>query len=269
MAAFDIVPRTEADRMFLDIMDKNKRGWPAAVEDNMVVMNEAQKDRRADIIVMSYLAEKYTDRKFLDFGCGDGRVADKVAARRGISVGYDITDEGWSARGPSRAKLTTSLDEVRSAGPYEIVLAFDVLDHTKEATEEITSQISSVMNPGARLYVRGHPWFSPHGGHCYKKINKSHAHLFLSDEMLADVTDARCHNKVIESLYYYRHCMEQCGLVLTESVQHRKACPKIFSQPWAIKKFREHLNRRNAHLTDQDILSLLEIEFVDMVFVKD
>jgi hypothetical protein len=83
-----------------------------------LICNDTEKDKtdRAEGI-LNYMGENFTNRKFCDFGCGEGHVAKEVGKTSVSSVGYDIAKEGnlpWETT-QDGFTLTNNLDKVKES----------------------------------------------------------------------------------------------------------------------------------------------------------
>ena len=178
--------------------------WPTAVESSLICdqQSEAEKFDRAEGILDMVVTKPIKNAKFLDFGCGQGHVAEKALAQNcKLTVGYDIEAQNWDKRKlDEKLLLTTDWAEAKKSGPYDIVLVYDVLDHIVTPTYkivdchnppneivEIFKAIKSVTAPAGTIYVRCHPWTSRHGSHLYQKINKAFLQLVFTDEELIKI----------------------------------------------------------------------------------
>jgi 2-polyprenyl-3-methyl-5-hydroxy-6-metoxy-1,4-benzoquinol methylase len=160
--------------------------WPEAVPGDLICTeSETDKQERAEGIIEMMLPQNIT--KFLDFGCGEGHVPEKMAQRASLAVGYDILQQGgktWEEQ-QGNFLLTTNLDKAKQLGPYDTILIYDVLDHCVGNTMQgILSEAKSILAPGGKIYLRTHPWTGRHGGHIYRQLNKAFAHFLLTDEEL-------------------------------------------------------------------------------------
>jgi 2-polyprenyl-3-methyl-5-hydroxy-6-metoxy-1,4-benzoquinol methylase len=195
--------------------------WPEAVPGDLICTeSETDKQERAEGIIEMMLPPNIT--KFLDFGCGEGHVPEKMAQRASLAVGYDITRQGdktWEEQ-QGNFLLTTSLDKVKQAGPYDTILIYDVIDHIMgQAMSMILHQAKAVLAPGGKIYLRTHPWTGRHGGHLYRKLNKAFAHFLLTDDELMTL-GVEQDPKIIKNPHpvgSYRHCIQQLNNLQIES----------------------------------------------------
>jgi len=167
----------------------NSDDWPQAAPEFLICEDSEQdKNDRAEGIV-SYIGIDLKDKKFLDFGCGEGHVAQKIASLETIkSYGFDINKSGilpWEEVS-NNFLLTTDFEKIKAEGPYDVVLLYDVLDHCENPMETL-NKIREITTNDSRIYIRCHPFCSRHGTHLYKKLNKAYVHMVFSDEELASM----------------------------------------------------------------------------------
>jgi len=175
--------------------------WPSAVEPSLICNQESEEEKfdRAEGILDMVVSRTIKNTKFLDFGCGQGHVAEKALAQGcKLAIGYDIEAQNWDKRQTDdRLLLTTDWEEVKKHAPYDIVLVYDVIDHIVTPAYKIVDchnppnemveafkNIKSITAPAGTIYVRCHPWTSRHGSHLYQKLNKAFLQLVFNDEEL-------------------------------------------------------------------------------------
>ena len=195
------------------LLDSNE--WPEAVFSAQITDDSSEKDKkeRAEGIV-DMLLPPLDGKKFLDFGCGDGHVVNHVSKDASLAVGYDINKSGdWEK--VDKGLLTQDFEKVKSMGPYDIILIYDVLDHVLEPMEDALSKVKSVLSENGKIYLRCHPWVSRHGGHAYNKINKAFIHLVFNDgELNALGINLDFNRKVLMPLAVYGAAIENANLAL-------------------------------------------------------
>ena len=193
--------------------------WPCAVPDLQIAdeNSETDKDDRAEGIV-DILLPPLAGKKFLDFGCGEGHVANYVSKFAEISVGYDLTKPSksrfsWEEEN-EKLILTTDFKAVKKKSPYDLVLIYDVLDHAQNSSPvEILTDAKSVLADDGKIFLRTHPWSSRHGGHAYRKINKAFVHLvFSEDELLSMGLNLETNLKVLAPQGTYKDWINDSGL---------------------------------------------------------
>lgn len=198
--------------------------WPQAVDPELICDDSSVDDQetRAEGLIDFLIDEDLEGKKFLDFGCGEGHVAQKALEKNPlISMGYDIkAHSSWPTLVfPPEKKdgLTTDWDKIIANGPYDVVLINDVLDHL-EGIEHVAQlkKIKDVMTPGGRVYVRCHPYCSRHGTHLYKKMNKAFIHLIFSEVELArlGLSSGLFTHKIIHPNMVYKQWFNDSGFDL-------------------------------------------------------
>ena len=163
----------------LEALDDPK--WPLAVESFLIVdrNSEKQKMERGQNIVDDLLPN-LQDLKFLDFGCGEGHVVKVAQEKAKLAVGYDPAldiSEDWFVR---------SIERVKSLGPFDVIILYDVLDHVLNPLETM-QQVVDCTHKDTRVVIRVHPWTSRHGGHLYQEKNKAYLHLVFKKEELNEI----------------------------------------------------------------------------------
>jgi 2-polyprenyl-3-methyl-5-hydroxy-6-metoxy-1,4-benzoquinol methylase len=215
-AVFEFSPSYDISEFYIDEIMSEK--WPSAV-DPLLIANDTDEDKniRAEMILDLVVVDKLDGLKFLDFGCGEGHVAEQASSRAALSVGYDTTDYNWQGK---KAIFTTSREEVDKHAPYDVVLLYDVLDHTDFSQIDMLQYACKVAKD--KIIVRAHPWCSRHGTHLYRTLNKAYAHFFLSDDEIKKrgykqlVT-----TKVLAPEYTYAKWFKEANLtVVSKQVSH-------------------------------------------------
>lgn len=182
----------ECDNKEFDVLKKllESSDWPEAVFEVQIADDNLEKDKeeRAEGI-SDILLPILDNKKFLDFGCGEGHVAKYNSKFASLSVGYDIKNTKspfvWEELN-DHMLLTTDFKKVEEQGPYDAILIYDVLDHVENETmEQVLDKAKSVLTPEGTIYLRCHPWSGRHGGHAYKKLNKAFVHLVFTEEELS------------------------------------------------------------------------------------
>jgi len=193
--------------------------WPQAVFQVQIAdeNSEKDKDERAESIVETLLPS-LVGKKFLDFGCGEGHIANYASKSADLSVGYDIVKNQksrfcWESEG-DKVLLTTDIEKARAKGLFDLILLYDVLDHAQESTpQEILNLARSMLADDGKIYLRTHPWTSRHGGHAYRKINKAFVHLvFTEDELLQLGIELECNLKVKAPVSTCKSWLKESGL---------------------------------------------------------
>ncbi|MGH2850053.1 MAG: methyltransferase domain-containing protein [Solirubrobacteraceae bacterium] len=118
-------------------------------------------------LILRWLAELPPGR-LLDLGCSNGALAERARALGHRVVGVDLTElDGTAARVDRfvRADLDHGIpDEVSDEGPFDVVLAGDVLEHVRDPGR-VLEQGRELLAPGGRLVVS-----VPNFGHWYVRL---------------------------------------------------------------------------------------------------
>ncbi len=193
--------------------------WPAAVEQELICDTPPKAAERASHILSLVVGEQLNNRRFLDYGCGEGHVVAAALQRQALAQGYDINSDQSKVGN----LITTYFASIKSNGPYEVILAHDVLDHIQNISPvQALLEMKSVLAPEGKIYVRCHPWCSRHGGHLYTKINKAFLHLAMDEVELMRCggykADTSCDRfRVFTPLETYPQWFAEAGLsVLSE-----------------------------------------------------
>lgn len=212
--------------------------WPEAVSTwNIVDPNlESDKIARATALIEMMIDVPLSGLRFLDFGCGEGHVVKKAMDfGTSFSLGYDIKQQGsldWDSL------LTTDLEKVKQNAPYDIVLIYDVLDHTEEQTPvEILRIVKELLSDTGKIYIRCHPWCSRHGGHLYEQgLNKAYAHLiFTEDELNQMGIVLKPNNKVLFPIKTYVDWLNAANLTELERTPDLRQVELFFKENSLVK----------------------------------
>ena len=212
--------------------------WPEAAPAFLICQNtEEDKTERAEGII-NYIAENFTNKKFCDFGCGEGHVAREAGKIAGYSIGYDVVKDGtlpWESTEYDYS-LTTDFEKIKQNGPYDIILLYDVLDHVK-SPEDVLKQVASISNANTKIFVRFHPWIGRHGGHLYKDLNKAWAHLVFTEEELKLMgIKLQNVNKCFRPLSVQKKLFDETGFEIVTSDTIKSTVEKFFRRPKIMKR---------------------------------
>ena len=193
--------------------------WPEAVLDFQIVDENSEEEKldRAEGVVDILVQEDLENKKFLDFGCGEGHMAKYASKNAAVSVGYDIVKSKKSKftweKLNEKLLLTTNFEKVKKEGPYDIVMIYDVLDHAENPVD-VLNKAKSVLSENGKIYLRTHPWCGRHGGHLYRIKNKAFVHVVFSDEELAklNLVYEERNNKVKFPIAVYEGLIKESGL---------------------------------------------------------
>ena len=118
--------------------------------------NDDECYERADYILNDVVKFDLKGKKFLDFGCGAGHVADLASKVAASAYGFDISrhkNEIWNS---NSINITSNWSNILSNGPYDLILAYDVFDHSKSPMNDLI-RLFSVLKPGGKAFFRLHP----------------------------------------------------------------------------------------------------------------
>lgn len=224
--------------------------WPSAVAPSLIcdISSEQDKQDRAEGILDVIVDVHLENLAFLDFGCGSGHVNNRSLTQNPrVSVGYDIKKhDNWDEWPDNEKTLyTTDWEKVKSKGPYNIVLIYDVIDHMDSEEEVIDNlkKIKEVMAPKAKIYIRTHPWCSRHGTHLYHKINKAFIHLVFNDKELEKLGyKNEPLLKTIHPLKTYDYWFKTAGFNILHMQQntHIEVEPFFRDTPLVAKRIKSH-----------------------------
>lgn len=242
--------------------------WPLAVCKKNICKSEPDWIERAASISDLYLGKHFLEGlKFLDFGCGEGYVNKAVLREQpAISVGYDPTTENFTKE---NLVFTNDIKEVEKYQPYDVILAFDVLDHLEnEDPEKVVKKLTSMLTPSGTIYVRCHPWTSRHATHLYEKgLNLAYAHLVYDDIELTRLGGFQniTSYKTINPLKTYKKWFTEAGLLIKEENPIYSEIESFFYRPELVKRIRRHWPTRDFLVIPDE---LLNIEFIDYELIK-
>lgn len=235
--------------------------WPEAVMP-FLVAKPTQEDQinRANSVLDMVIDRSVEGAHFLDFGCGEGWIAQE-AVNRGVasSTGYDIVpNDNWkNLRG---AVFTSDLRDLPQ-GYYDAVVLYDVLDHCHDPLK-LMEQVKAVLKPNGVVYVRCHPWTSRHATHAFKQgLNKAYVHLFLNQDEMAEMLGQEPMFTRVEKnpLEAYRYWFNQFEI--------RKESTKTepVSEFFHVPSFKTLLANEQQIPVEKidDFVKLMQIQFVD------
>lgn len=262
----------------LDSFDALKKAlesekWPEAVNPNLICdpNSESDKVERGRGVIELMIEEDLKNLKFLDIGCGEGHAAFVSADyQTAISVGYDIKrHESWDRFSGQKSNLllTTDMAEVRSNGPYDVIILFDVLDHLQgEQPEAMMKNVASLLKDGGKVYMRVHPFISRHGTHLYHNINKAYAHLVFTEaelnQLAPDATFKEPNIGVKYPLRTYSAWIDASGL----KIENRRDITEKVEPFFKIPKIAERIMKNVGSQSFPDFQ--MSLQFVDYVLKK-
>ena len=233
--------------------------WPVAVPPDRICNSDEKQIDRANGIINLFVSEYLKDKRFLDFGCGEGHTVEVAMKNEAAFVmGYDIKSQ-WKVYN----NLTDDWALVEQSAPYDVILVHDVLDHIEQYDPiEALKKIKSVMSPDGHIYVRNHPWSSRHGGHIYLQKNLAFLHLILDEVELTRVggLEAEYNIKVRTPLETYRHWFDQAGLKVESEMPIKTPVEDFFKKSISL-----YGRLAKQWEVGQDPFVHMEIDFVDYV----
>jgi 2-polyprenyl-3-methyl-5-hydroxy-6-metoxy-1,4-benzoquinol methylase len=264
----------------LDTFEKLKEAlqsakWPEAVNKNLVCDPDSEQDKleRGRGIVELMIEEDLKDLKFLDAGCGEGHCA-FTAQEFGptISVGYDMrTSPSWEkllvGKENQKVLFTDQYDKVKENGPYDVILAFDVVDHLEnEDPVTFLKKLKDVLSDKGKIYLRLHPWTGRHATHLYHDLNKAFLHLVFTEEELRKIIPYSKYEtpqiKVTTPIKTYEEFMRESGL----KIVHRRDIQEKLEPFFQIPKIAERIMKATKFTTLPEWQ--LSLSFLDVVVAK-
>lgn len=157
----------------------NSDSWPKCVNENFIETPLQIIDYYLDVDMSNV-------ESFLDFGCGEGNVSLEASKEiKKISVGYDIKKYGNNSWENLEKKhfLTTNLNKVKSLGPYDVILLYNVLEYVNNIDETIKT-IKKMLKKDGLIFLRLTPWTSRKGFGVAENLNKAFVHLIYDTKFL-------------------------------------------------------------------------------------
>lgn len=248
--------------------------WPTAVDPTLICdpSSESDKLNRAEGILELLIEESLENKKFLDFGCGEGHVPFKAIEQKvSTSVGYDTKeDTHWNDF--KNCILTTDFEIIKSNGPYDIILVYDVLDHMKQSEmSDVLTQVKDLLSNTGTIYLRTHPFCSRHATHLYHQINKAFIHLvFTVSELNKLGYETPVNANILYPLFYYEESIKKSNLKIINSNALRERVEDFFKNTPIIKKRFKENNWSDKDKNDKNKFPDFQCEqqFVDYVLKK-
>jgi len=241
--------------------------WPEAVNKNLICDPNSDKDKieRGRGIIELMIDEDLKNLKFLDYGCGEGHCA-YLSSEYGsaTSIGYDVVEyPQWKNFEPNKSTITTDWGFVKSNGPYNVIILFDVIDHLKTETPvEVLSKLKQVLAPDGKIYMRCHPITSRHATHLYHDLNKAYLHLVFTDEELRQlIPESKFREKNMGSFFpiaTYEQQIKEAGLKNVNRREIRENAEDFFRIP----AIADRIIKNTGHATFPEFQ--LSLSFVDV-----
>lgn len=241
--------------------------WPEAVPSVLANATPSAEDQqnRANAVLDMMLHVSPEGKTFLDFGCGEGWIAQE-AMKRGASesFGYDIkVDPDWNQReGVSFVGDFAGLPQ----NHFDIIMLYDVLDHCHEPVDVMLKVLDLLKQDGV-VYARCHPWTARHATHLYKQgINRAYWHLFAKWHEIQGLIGqepffTRIEKDPITAYHWWFHDFK---------IERERQITEPVSEFFHVPAFKELLaaEQELPHVEIDNFLSLMAIQFVDYILVK-
>ena len=229
--------------------------WPQAINEDLLCNTHEQKMARANTIVNFFIDQDLHGLKFLDFGCGENHVIEAASmVGADVSVGYDLEE---TSKG-----VLTDIEDVRSHGPYDVILLYDVIDHAVDIGEgELLKQANDLLSPKGKIYMRCHPWVSRSATHIYKQLNKAYAHLFIDEDDLRDLgCDGLPTLKSLSPQSTYEEIIEASGLEIERQCSVQQDIEPFLVQDPMLSVLNEIFRHKGSRQIEQ--------QFIDYVLTR-
>lgn len=246
--------------------------WPEAVNPNLICdpTSEPDKIERSRGIIELMIEDDLKGLKVLDIGCGEGHLSDLATEyQAALSVGYDIkAQDRWNTFEPKQNRVfTTDFEAVKSHGPFDIVLLFDVIDHVQgESPANLIFKAHQVLAPEGKVYMRCHPFMARHATHLYHAINKAYVHLVFTPEELTqlgvDQTYAEPSIEVLYPLKTYADFIQKAGLKAVNRREITEQAENFFKIPKIAERIMNRVNFKDFPEFQ------MGLQFVDYVLKK-
>lgn len=237
--------------------------WPFAIDPEEMCDSTSEDDKNERGVEISEdLLNEYNDKKVLDYGCGEGHII-KNSKKISLGVGFDVQKLGalvWEEQ-IENCLLTTDFEKVKSNGPYDVVLLYDVLDHASDQNK-VLDDVKSVCNKNTLVIIRCHPWCSRHGTHLYTTLNKAFVHVVFSDEELTDLgLPTSIVQPLIAPLNHYRGLFAVNGFCIKNEKIIDGKVERFFKENQLVKS--RIMKRWNRDSSKEFPVFQLEQSFVD------
>lgn len=201
------------------------------------------------------------DKNVLDFGSCDGAVSQLSAMRLRAKqvVSYDVNLCRHSSLSDPSVVNTDNLKLVQQMGPYDVILANDVLDHMANPSHWLRALRGLLKEGEGRAFVRCHPYTSRNGAHIGEQLNRSHLHLVFTDEELATFgVSGRFTQRIMDAQKTYRTMFEDSGFKVVREKEHRHPLDIALMGD---KRISDRIKRSLG--SDDGIVDLIEIDLID------
>lgn len=242
--------------------------WPESILSSIANKKPSDQDQmhRANAVLDTMLDRSVDGLKFLDYGCGEGWMAQEIC-KRGVAESWAYDHQAnarWSSL--NGVKAISSRDQFPKTNNYfDVIMLYDVLDHCEDPVE-LMSHVKSCISHTGVVYVRCHPWTSKHASHLFKHgLNKAYLHLFLNWSELKEIIKedplfTRPEKNAIEAYHWWFKDFE---------IKRERFIDEPVSQFFHVPAFKELLaSEQQIPLSEIDkFLKLMEIQFVNYCLV--
>lgn len=241
--------------------------WPQAIENELICLEEHEDDKlaRAAEVCKDVFKTDLTNKKILDFGCGEGHSSYLLATLSDaeIVVGYDIEQNFKNFEQVENLLFSNDLQQVYDQDSYDIILAYDVLDHTDDI-EKTMQLLKSLKKETGKIYLRCHPWTSRHATHIYKDLNKAYAHLIFSEDEFYQM-GIKPGNAVWcnDPINFYKDLFRKNDLkIIQENITTQSFEFFFLTKPAILKRM-----KKNLKIEEKLPVDVLEIQFIDYLLI--
>jgi len=187
------------------------KDWPKAVDPELMCDENSEDDKiqRAKNILSFFVQCPLEGKRVLDFGCGEGHVANELSKNGIEAFGYDLSKSSNSEWDNESSVLSTNFEKIKSSRPFDVIILYDVIDHAL-SMDNCLSSVRELCDSNTTVYNLTHPWCSRHGGHLYQKFNYAFAHVLFDDIPSEKI------NKVVNPIMIYENLFEKHGFEIMQ-----------------------------------------------------
>lgn len=204
----------------------------------MIISNKGEPERKFRAMqIVGLIGVPLHGKNVLDFGCDTGHVTEELARQSKHATGYDKQPESslqathWAETKEKNILFTTDREQVAKNAPYDLILAYDVLDHlVEDDPTDIMLWLRELLADDGLIFVRNHPWTAKHGGHLYDQVNKAYLHLALTADELVQRGLQLSHNlKISRPMAIYERWYKDAGLKIIDKKIEAENPEEFFS----------------------------------------
>ena len=250
--------------------------WPAAVEDENILGKEQGKIK-AYATLETLVRNDMEGMRVLDLNCEDGlcclSAVKDFSARK--AVGYASLQSGNANErqeviSHERVTLTSEWSVVEENGPYDIIFANDVLDHSNDFDKTL-EKVQKIRSEVSRVFIRCHPWVSRHGAHLHAQINKAFVHLVFSPEELQNMgyEPKRFTHRLLDPLASYSQLFQKIGFSTVRYEPVRTTVePFFYTNERVMRRIKEKWQTMSGYSDGKKFpREFMEIEVVDYTLI--